>query len=156
MSKDGLRGCVYIAPQADRKYDTGFTRVCIDTLNNKFLAVFVCPDPWKTFNDCYTIPGSTHAFFMKPRLSLSISIANGSSNQRARGNVAPFSSVIVCDGVDSHGTVASSGTSSVLFWQEGREKEGRERGRGARLFIYRTRSRSAAAPRITTNVLFQM
>ena len=125
MSKDGLRGCVYIAPQADRKYDTGFTRVCIDTLNNKFLAVFVCPDPWKTFNDCYTLPGSTHAFFMKPRLS--ISIANGSSNQRARGNVAPFSSVIVCDGVDSHGRVASSGTSSVLFWQEGREKrEGRK------------------------------
>ena len=90
---------------------------------------------------------------MKPRLS--ISIANGSSNHRARGNVAPFSSVIVRDGVDSHGRVASSGTSSVLFWHEGeREKGGRERGRGARHFIYRTRS--AAAPRITTNVLFQM
>ena len=41
-------GCVYSAPQADPKYDTGFTQFRVDTLNNKFLAVFVCPDPWKT------------------------------------------------------------------------------------------------------------
>ena len=41
-------GCVYSTPQADPKCDMGFTRFRIDTLNNKFLAVFVCPDPWKT------------------------------------------------------------------------------------------------------------